>query len=227
MINLVLIVFVSFFPGVSWAGHLGGAIAGLFIGLWLNYFQFQPGWRRSLQWVGVVLIPVVSVGLLVRTMQTGSQWLKIRRILDREQMSIRTDNETREFEERYGPRIQSSLKQANAKLKETRLEDLLDQGPTRRDGTAAKNAVAGLSTIIDSLDRAAEEVRQAGPYSTPVVEEARKAALKAIEARIAYLEIAKQCLEKGKSWTDEEEAKLQQQKEEMRRADQEWRALLR
>jgi len=66
LINVVLIAFISFFPGVSWGAHLGGAIAGLLIALWLNYFQFQPGWRRWLQWVGVLVIPLLSVGLLVR-----------------------------------------------------------------------------------------------------------------------------------------------------------------
>src|SRR5438874_2397314 len=36
LINVVLIAFISFFPGVSWGAHLGGAIAGLLIALWLN-----------------------------------------------------------------------------------------------------------------------------------------------------------------------------------------------
>src|SRR5438034_897707 len=99
MINLVLLVFISFLPHVSWQGHLGGAIAGFLIALWLNYFQFQPGWRPWPQWVGVLVIPLLSLGLLVRTMQTSSQWLTIRRGAEKEESKTRINTETREFEE--------------------------------------------------------------------------------------------------------------------------------
>jgi len=216
LINVVLIAFISFLPNVSWASHLGGAIAGFLIALWLNYFQFQPGWRRGLQWVGVVVISAVSVAMLVRTMQTSSQWMTIRRGADKE-----------EFEQKYLPQIQSSRRQADKKIDAMKLNDVLSQNPTRRDPTEVDKAMAALSESIDSLDGTAKELHRAGPYSTSVVEEAHKAGLRALEARITYLELAKLCLEKGKNWTDKEEEKLEQQKEEMQRADQEWRALLR
>ncbi len=227
LINVVLIAFISFFPGVSWGAHLGGAIAGLLIALWLNYFQFQPGWRRWLQWLGIIIIPLVSVGLLVRTMQTGSQWLTIRRGAEKEESKTRINTEAREFEEKYLPQIQSAFRQAARKVEEMRLDDILAQNPTRRDGKEVEKAITGLSSVTGSLESAAEELRQAGPYSTRLVEEARKVGLKDLETRIAYWQLAKGCLEKRNNWTKKDEAKLQQQKEEMEKADQEWRALLR
>src|SRR5207253_11412441 len=74
-------------PGVSWAAHLGGAIAGLAIALWLNYFRWQTRWLRWLQWVGVIVVPAISVGLLIRTMKSGSEWQEIREDMEREEMN--------------------------------------------------------------------------------------------------------------------------------------------
>jgi rhomboid protease GluP len=116
LINVVLIAFISFFPGVSWGAHLGGAIAGLLIALWLNYFQFQPGWRRWLQWLGIIIIPLVSVGLLVRTMQTGSQWQEIRQEAEREEINNEVDPL---LEQRADRRKSQEVSQAINHLDET------------------------------------------------------------------------------------------------------------
>src|SRR5712692_9414355 len=91
LVNVVLIAFISFFPGVSWAAHLGGAIAGLAIALWLNYFRWQTRWLRWLQWVGVIVVPAISIGLLIRTMKSGSEWQEIRSLMERRMMSEHLD----------------------------------------------------------------------------------------------------------------------------------------
>jgi membrane associated rhomboid family serine protease len=223
LVNVVLLTFISLFPGVSWEGHLGGAIAGFALALWFSFFQIQFGWQRSFQWVGVLLIPLVAVGLLIRTMQTSGQWITFRQSAEKEEMKIRSKNEAREFEEKYIPQIQSSIRQA----KKVRLEDILEQNPTRRDDKEVEKAIVELSTVIDSLESAADKARQAGPYSTRLVEEAQKIGLKALEAQVAYLQLAKECLKKANNWTEKDEAKLQQQKEEMERADKEWQSMLR
>jgi membrane associated rhomboid family serine protease len=216
MINLVLIVFVSFFPGVSWAGHLGGAIAGLLIALWLNYFQFQPGWRRWLQWVGVVVIPLLSICLLLRTMRSSSKWLEIRARV-----------EVLDFEKNFIPRDQSFLKQLEKMLDETNVADVLEQHPTRRDSRQVEDAIAGLKTAITSLEEERDELSRAGPYTTPKVKDAQRLGLRYLQSLTTYLQVMAECLEKGKNWTEKDEDRMLQQKKEMNSALEEWQALVR
>ena len=216
LINVVLLVFISLFPGISWEGHLGGAIAGCALALWFSLFQTQFGWRRGFQWLGVLVIPAISIGLLIRTMQTSSQWVV-----------IRTKNETWEFEEKYLPQIHSSIRQADRKLEELKLEDMLAQGPARRDSEDEQKAIAALNSIIASLEKTEQQLREAGPYSNPIVDEAQKAGLANLRTRIAYWRLAKDCLEKGKNWTEKDEANLQELKVEMEKADRQWQRLLR
>jgi rhomboid protease GluP len=216
LINVVLIAFISFFPNVSWASHLGGAIAGLIIALWLNYFQFQPGWRRWLQWVGVLLIPLVSVGLLLRTMQSSHQW-----------QEIRAKVEVRDFWDIFIPRDRPSVKQAKKLLEEDKLVELLEQRPNRRDPQEVDKAITSLKTAINSLEEAVTVLRRAGPFTTPKVKEAQRRGLRHLETLKAYLQVVDECLEKGENCTEKDEQRIQQQEEEMKEAEKEWQAMLR
>jgi membrane associated rhomboid family serine protease len=217
-INLVLLVFISFLPRVSWQGHLGGAIAGFLIALWLNYFQFQPGWRRWLQWVGVLVIPLLSVGLLLRAMDRGSRWREIRD-------GVKAVKQIRDFNDYYLPQVQSSLREA--RQKQEQVNELIDKNPTRRDAEQVKQGIVELSAAIDSLDELAGEMRRAGPFVNPLAEEARIAGLKSVEAQLELSRLLKECLEKGKEWTERDEKRLEQQKEETKKAEREWQALVR
>src|SRR6266852_1620488 len=163
MINLVLLVFISFLPRVSWQGHLGGAIAVLLIALWLNYFQFQPGWLRWLQWAAVILVPLVSFGLLLRAMDRGSRWREIRD-------GVKAVKQIRDFNDYYLPQVHSSLREA--RQKQEQVNELIDKNPTRRDAEQVKQGIAELSAAIDSLDELAGEMRRAGPFVNPLADEA-------------------------------------------------------
>jgi membrane associated rhomboid family serine protease len=59
---------VSFLPGVSWAGHLGGGLAGLLVAGLLNAARFGDARRRASAWVLLALVPVLSVAGLVAAM---------------------------------------------------------------------------------------------------------------------------------------------------------------
>jgi hypothetical protein len=58
--NVILIVVISLFPGVSWSGHLGGAVAGAIVAVPLNWAHFGVGPQRWLGWVATVAVAVVS-----------------------------------------------------------------------------------------------------------------------------------------------------------------------
>jgi hypothetical protein len=62
--NIVLIAFISTLPHVSWEGHLGGALGGALVSIPLNFHRFGAGWRRRFALIGIILVPVIALGLV-------------------------------------------------------------------------------------------------------------------------------------------------------------------
>jgi membrane associated rhomboid family serine protease len=58
--NLVLLVIISLMPGVSWQGHLGGAIGGALVSIPLHYDRFGQLWQRLISWLAIIAIPLAS-----------------------------------------------------------------------------------------------------------------------------------------------------------------------
>jgi rhomboid protease GluP len=57
--NVILLVAINFVPGISWQGHLGGAIGGLLAALLLHVQRFHPSpGIRILALAGVPIIPI-------------------------------------------------------------------------------------------------------------------------------------------------------------------------
>jgi Rhomboid family len=61
MSNVILIVLISVMPGVSAAGHFGGAAAGLIAAVPLTYSRFGLGVQRWLGLLGFLAVPVVTL----------------------------------------------------------------------------------------------------------------------------------------------------------------------
>ena len=71
-VNLVLLVAINFVPGVSWQGHLGGAIGGAIVALLLNAERFHPS--AAVRWLALAAVPVVPVAFFVGVLWM-SGWL--------------------------------------------------------------------------------------------------------------------------------------------------------
>jgi membrane associated rhomboid family serine protease len=223
MINLVLLVFISFFPGVSWAGHLGGAIAGLIVALCFSYSQAQIGVKRWLGLAGVILVPVVSVAMLVRTMNISAEWARIRKKAESAVENVQSDSEIQDFNDNYLPQVRSAISE-NKKI-ETDLRVLLEMHPTRRNNVNL--AIGVFDANIQSLNKTITLLRQRERFVTPLVEQARSAGLNYLQARLELSRLFKECLEKGDKWTEQDEERLRQQKENVENAENEWRSLFR
>jgi membrane associated rhomboid family serine protease len=214
VINLVLLTFISFFPGVSWAGHLGGAIAGLIVGLCFSYSQAQVGVRQWAALVGVILVPVVSIALLVRTMNTSGAWHEVREEVERKEINA------------YLPGLHSvELKALSTYSKE--VEPLLELRASRRKSQDVDRAVENLDDNLRELQGQVDSLQKRGSFSSSFVENARQVRLQLAAAWIKLLKLSKECLQKGEDCTDKEEEQIQQQLEEMKKAESEWRDILR
>jgi membrane associated rhomboid family serine protease len=213
MINLVLLVFISLFPGVSWQGHLGGAIAGLITALWFIRFQPQSVWLRGLQIGGVLLIPIVGLGLVIRTMNTSTAWLEIREEVEKREINGHLSD-------------MGSADQKARRLYSEALEPLLELGASRRKSQDVNKAVGQLDEQIGNLHRQSDLLQRRGPFSTPFVEKARQVRLQLTNAWIALLQMGKECLVKGKDCTEKDEKELRQQEKEVMNINRQWQELL-
>jgi membrane associated rhomboid family serine protease len=105
---------VSFLPGVSWEGHLGGGVAGFLAAGRLNAARFGDPRRRRAAWLLLALLPVLFVGGLAAAMDAKGMraWQQLRQRLaaqrqaqeDRERAQRFTEA-LREFSEQVEPRL--------------------------------------------------------------------------------------------------------------------------
>jgi membrane associated rhomboid family serine protease len=214
MINVVLLVIISFVPGVSWAGHLGGAIAGLALALWFSYFQTRFAWMPWLQWAGVILIPLVGIALLVRTMHTSAAWGEVREDSERDEINA------------YLPGLHSVDEKARTTYMQV-VKPLLELAATRRKSEDVHQAILQLDETLQDLRSKADALERRKPLTTPFVEKARQVRLQVTSAYITLLELSKQCLVKGKDCSEKDEERLNQQEEEVTSTNREWQELLR
>jgi membrane associated rhomboid family serine protease len=211
LVNVVLLVFISLFPGVSWEGHLGGAIAGFALALWFSLFQSQLGWRRWLNVVGIILIPALSIGFLVRTMHSSSEWRQVRQRTERRKMN------------EYLAQI-DSLEQRAIDSYNQEVIPILELRPGDRDSQETNKAASHLNDSISELTKSAETLRQCGPFETPFVERRRQLQLQLLEAEVSFFESNVRCLELGDQWTEEDQKLLKQQGALVGKAQEEWAA---
>jgi membrane associated rhomboid family serine protease len=105
---------VSFLPGVSWEGHLGGGVAGFLAAGLLNAARFGDRHRRAAAWLLLALLPALFVGGLAAAMDAKGVrgWQQLRqRLAARRQVQEDRERAQRltealgEFGERVEPRL--------------------------------------------------------------------------------------------------------------------------
>jgi membrane associated rhomboid family serine protease len=220
MINVVLLGIISFMPNVSWAAHLGGAISGLIMALWLNYFQLQAGWRRWLTPIGVILIPLVAFGLLVRAMNSSAVWKQAREY----EKELQEEKEREEINN-YLPRLASTDQKAQLVFTKD-VKPLLEVRASRRNAEDVKKAIHQLDETINDLQKGVETLHTRRPFDSPFIEKVRQHRLLLTETRITLLQLGKECMEKGEDCTEKDEERLKEQEEQLEKIKNEWREIL-
>jgi membrane associated rhomboid family serine protease len=159
---------VSFLPGVSWAGHLGGGTAGFVVAVLLNAARFGDRAHRLGAWVLIGLVPLLCVGGLAAAMGAkgipGWQHLLQRRATAREEHEARAGREAAEHQrrlhegylERVAPRVRPLAPDAVRPLEANvgLLLLLKKRAPERVAEARAK--VGGLRAAADALLRDTE-----------------------------------------------------------------------
>jgi rhomboid protease GluP len=218
MIQTVLIVFISFFPGVSGWGHFGGAVAGALTALVLNYQRFGPSpWR----WAALgALVPIALLGYgEIYRMRTNRQRLVALGIAlsDRGWKNV----EETDYDKRFKPSLSTEMTEVDRKAHRDRVERLLDMDPARREELKAKEVQQALDFLAYARNKWAgylTVVDAAGPYYQPEVVEMRDDDRTAIAAHLKLFELEEKCLRAGKQWTPEEESALREQRQLVKEA---------
>jgi membrane associated rhomboid family serine protease len=213
--TFVLMVFISLFPNVSAAAHLGGALAGGAAALLLNFHRFSPAPWRWLALLGLAAIPWACFAALERARATSNDWHQV---------------EEMDFEQRFlTPGSPTNLRKIMYSANwfyQNNVRPLLDQRPERRDPEALERGLSSLDEQGQALHDLEKTLAQTGPYRDAEVEEARQAGLAYVRARARLLELADRCLREGEQWTAEEEKALKEQIATLAQARRAWEELL-
>lgn len=85
-LNAIILIVISNFPGVSGAGHLGGALAGIAVSVPLMYTLFGKGGQRWLGALGVIAVPAVCLALVWNSRTDRDQAALVQEIVVRASM---------------------------------------------------------------------------------------------------------------------------------------------
>jgi hypothetical protein len=224
----ILNVFITFaIPNISKGAHFGGGVVGLITAVPLDFLRFGRRGQRWLALAGLIAIPLLCVGWLVRSFESSSEKIKRAEKEQQEQVNEeQSDREIKEFNNRYLPKIREA-EQAAQKTYQDQAEPLLNQNPKRRDGEKVRVVVEDLTRRKDDLNQVVGLLGQAGPFSDPLVEKARVTGKEYVEARARLIALTEQCLKQGENWGEKNQEALDSQTERMEEARQHWLELFR
>jgi membrane associated rhomboid family serine protease len=207
--NVILLVVISLVPGVSGAGHLGGALAGATVAVLLQIERFGPMvLRLPAAAAALILVPAVAYALL-----------------DREIAPERRKFEDEQFERQYLGRTKRLTTEAQEFYQE-KVRDVLDRHPARRDAAAAEALLPDLDRWAKELADLATALQANGPRHDPATEEARQVANEYATALAGLYEETAHCLHEGIKWTPKDEKELRERQRRVVEAQKAWNVVV-
>lgn len=206
-INVFLIGFLSLMPGVGAAAHFGGAAAGLVVGVPLLYSRFGRGPQRWLGFLGVLIAPLLCLGLLETSapFQRAEARGKVEQARKEEEPTPKevalARQEVKQARARYVPRLLTaedlSWKANNAVV--APLAQKLKKGE-QIIPEEAKAALAEVAKVRAALQEVAAFLEKAEPSSEAAVNQGLASAQQYVTAWSKYFEQFAQCLDARGNW---------------------------
>jgi membrane associated rhomboid family serine protease len=206
--NILLIVFISLIPRVSWEGHLGGGLTGAAAALVLHFQRFGP---RVLRFLGVLALPLMAWG-----------WFAYLQHVRVEMATPKTEAGLflRDQADSVNQAINRTLRTAQAKL-----NPLLNQHASRREAKKVEEAIAAMREQKEAVDAVLQRLPER-PFRDEAVENARLKADEALRACLKLCDVATVYLEAGERAKHADEERLTEQFGKVDDLGNEWKTQL-
>ena len=217
LINGVLITFISLMPGVSWQGHLGGAVIGAVVALVMQVQRFGPSMFRWAALLLLVPLPWMGYAFIKYEQKTNPEWVKVTA------GQANDDNSPEDiaaFQNTYLKRIQ---KETNDALAVYNNAGVLDLAPDQRKPAEVDKVKHDLGEQRQIIKQLAADLAKAGPYKNRWPKPRDKKGYNWRKTVEQLLATAERCLREGTAWT----AKDQEKSQQVDAAVKAWRKLLR
>jgi rhomboid protease GluP len=187
----VLITALSLAPGVSGAGHLGGAVLGLLAAVLLHGQRFGGGPVRVLALAGLLALPVACLvglnGADLSVPQPAPEPHEPERVSVSRSELIKLENKARD-------------------LRAERLNLLQATRAERRDPEQVRQALAELTDLIPRFRDVARRLARVGRLRSERDEEERAAAEDYFRQATDYMEVIRSHLEEKRTWWKDKQA---------------------
>jgi rhomboid protease GluP len=220
--SFILIVLISLMPNVSWAGHLGGAVAGGLMAAMLNFHRYRTDVVRHFYLLVVPLTVALSIGLLVRSQTMNREWRTLIAAVkddDDPEPNPRERGQRPNREAKFAPDWSQAIQQVERTMDDA--EKLRKLKPRNRPDDDVKAAVATLAEAKARLTELSANLNEAVPSDRVT------AARRLVDERLKQLELLSACLSLGGAWTEDDDQKLEEQTERANRRFQYYRNLMR
>lgn len=202
LFDLVLITFISFWPGISWAGHLGGAVAGALLGVPLLWLRFGTATQRWLGLAGVVAVPLLFLLVLyVRLLPF--------RPADPTSLKLLEDVNQRD-------RWASQLEVQHCR-------PVLRKIPSDRWDDPDETIVRTISAARDDFRQLGQKLADAAPCANTQYATGLQLGSAYLDGLVRYYELLLRCVTDNRNWTAVDEEQLKSQVAEVSRLRQGWR----
>jgi len=216
MTNIILMVFISFFPGVGWAGHLGGAVFGVITAVLLHYQGSGSGAVRWLAAAGLALVPLIAIGALWHTMNTQARWVQLKE-------AIRADEAHEELvslRQRY--RRDAEPADTAARQAYPEVYNVVKNHPSRRDPQDKQHALEILSQVRADLVEAIRKLSAGPAHREASVEEARQGVIEYLQARADLCALCEKFLREDSNLLDGNLKALEEQEAKVKELQRVW-----
>jgi rhomboid protease GluP len=200
MVNVLLMVIISFMPGISAWGHLGGAIAGALAAVALHYGRFGPVLLRPLAYASLIAIAGLAFWWMQSQRPANEQWALIESVRYRKDLNKLGEEADKEVGEAY-EKLDWFFENLNAERVEQYKEKV-------------EKAIDGMKGPMEKLEGVRERLSNPWPYQSQAVRKAMAAEKNSLTAKLELCRTAIRYLERKGGWTREEKKDLDKRLEE-------------